>query len=54
VMTSAESTADRERELKYEADERLDLESLGGERLETRTFTSVYYDTQDRRLGSAG
>jgi CHAD domain-containing protein len=54
VMTSPESTAHMERELRYEADERLDLESLGGERLETRTFTSVYYDTQDLRLGSAG
>jgi CHAD domain-containing protein len=44
----------RERELKYEADGAPDLGTLGGEPLERREFTSVYYDTPDRRLATAG
>ena len=43
-----------EREIKLEADERLDLEQLGGEPLEHRVFTSTYHDTPDRLLGRAG
>jgi CHAD domain-containing protein len=38
-----------ERELKLEADG-LAIDELGGEPLETRTFTSVYHDTDDRLL----
>jgi CHAD domain-containing protein len=39
-----------ERELKLEAGEGVELEALGGRALDTRTFTSVYYDTPERRL----
>src|SRR5205085_7414582 len=44
----------RERELKYDADGAPDLGALGGEPLERRVFTYVYYDTPDRRLAAAG
>jgi inorganic triphosphatase YgiF len=39
-----------ERELKLEAGEEVELEALGGRALDARTFTSVYYDTPQRRL----
>jgi CHAD domain-containing protein len=39
-----------ERELKLEAGEGVQLEALGGRALDPRTFTSVYYDTRERRL----
>jgi CHAD domain-containing protein len=40
--------------VRYEVGERFQLEPLGAEQLETRSFTSVYYDTPDRRLAAAG
>ena len=43
-----EATA--EYELKLEAPEGFELPDLGGEPLETRVFTSVYYDTAERSL----
>ncbi len=39
-----------ERELKLEADGNLSIDDLGGEPLESRTFTSTYYDTEDGLL----
>ena len=42
-----------ERELKFEADD-IQVDRLGGEPLELRTFASSYYDTEDRRLLRAG
>ena len=44
----------RERELKLEADEEVELEALGGRALDARTFTSMYYDTPERRLSRLG
>ena len=35
-----------ERELKLEADTSVSIEDLGGEPLDSRTFTSTYYDTE--------
>jgi CHAD domain-containing protein len=43
-----------EYELKLEAPEGFELPDLGGEPLETRVFTSVYYDTADRSLTWSG
>jgi CHAD domain-containing protein len=43
-----------EYELKLDAPEGFELPDLGGEPLETRVFTSVYYDTADRSLTGAG
>ena len=43
-----------EYERKLEAPEGFELPDLGGEPLETRVFTSVYYDTADRSLARAG
>jgi hypothetical protein len=42
-----------ERELKFRAYS-LDVDGIVGKRLEERTFTSVYYDTDDARLFRAG
>jgi CHAD domain-containing protein len=39
-----------ERELKFELPEPVDVERLGGRPLDSRLFTSVYYDTGDLRL----
>ena len=47
-------TSSIEREIKLEADERLDLEQLGGEPLERRVFTSTYHDTPDLLLALIG
>ena len=47
-----EATAEYERKL--EAPEGFELPDLGGEPLETRVFTSVYYDTPSRSLAHAG
>jgi CHAD domain-containing protein len=43
-----------ERELKLEAGEDVELEQLGGTPRGARTFTSVYYDTAERRLSRLG
>ena len=43
-----------ERELKFEVDDAFDLPPLEGEPLPARTFTSTYYDTDDRRLTRLG
>jgi CHAD domain-containing protein len=43
-----------ERELKFEGNGVVEIERLGGVPLETRTFSSTYYDTPDRRLLRAG
>jgi len=43
-----------ERERKLEAREGFELPDLGGEPLEPRVFTSVYYDTADHSLTNAG
>ncbi len=43
-----------ERELKLDADPGFVLPDLGGAALAPRSFTSTYYDTQDRRLLRAG
>ena len=43
-----------ERELKLDADGTLSIEDLGGEPLESRTFTSVYYDTDNQLLMRLG
>lgn len=53
-MSTLEVQALEERELKYEAGDELDLASLGGDPLESRSFISVYYDTPDRRFAAAG
>ena len=47
-----ETTVEYERKL--EAPEGFELPDLGGEPLEPRVFTSVYYDTADRSLTQAG
>ena len=47
-----EAAAEYERKL--EAPEGFELPDLGGEPLEPRVFTSVYYDTDDRSLARAG
>jgi CHAD domain-containing protein len=47
-------TSHEERELKYSSNGVPELETLGGEALEPRVFTSVYYDTDDRRLTRVG
>jgi len=47
-----EVTAEYERKL--EAPEGFELPDLGGDPLETRVFTSVYYDTPDGSLARAG
>jgi CHAD domain-containing protein len=47
-----EVTAEYERKL--EAPEGFELPDLGGDPLETRVFTSVYYDTADGSLARAG
>jgi len=39
-----------ERGLKFEADEGLSVDDHGGDRLEPRTFTSTYYDTEEGLL----
>jgi CHAD domain-containing protein len=44
----------REQELKLDAPETFNLPELPGEPLASRLFTSTYYDTDDRRLVSAG
>jgi CHAD domain-containing protein len=43
-----------ERELKLDADETFVLPELGGERLESRVFTSTYHDTADGSLARVG
>jgi CHAD domain-containing protein len=43
-----------ERELKLEADGALSIDELGGEPLVPRTFTSVYYDTENQLLVRLG
>ena len=43
-----------ERELKLELEEGFSLPDLPGEPLESRLFTSTYYDTPDRSLAGAG
>ncbi len=43
-----------ERELKLDPGEGFTLPDLPGERLESRLFTSTYYDTPDRSLAGAG
>jgi len=43
-----------EYERKLEAPEGFELPDLGGEPLEPRVFTSVYYDTADRSLAQSG
>ena len=52
VATSALSRG-IERETKFAADS-IDVDALGGEPLEERAFTSVYYDADDRRLTRLG
>src|SRR5579885_2656152 len=47
-----DATAEYERKL--EAPEGFELPDLGGEPLEPRVFTSVYYDTPDCSLARAG
>src|SRR5690349_4469101 len=42
--------ATMERELKFDGNDEVDLDRLGGEPLEPHTFSSTYYDTRDRRL----
>ena len=41
-----------ERELKLDPPEAFELPALPGEPLETRLFTSTYYDTPNRSLAS--
>lgn len=43
-----------EREVKLDAPEGIRLDELGGEPIEPRRLTSVYYDTPDRRLLNLG
>jgi CHAD domain-containing protein len=43
-----------ERELKMEGDDRVDLERLGGDPIESHRFSSVYHDAEDLRLLRAG
>ena len=43
-----------EHERKLDADEGFELPELGGEPLERRVFTSVYYDTAERSLARSG
>jgi len=43
-----------EREVKLVAPDGFELPDLGGEPLEPRVFTSIYYDTPDHRLARAG
>ena len=43
-----------EHERKLDADEGFELPELGGEPLERRVFTSVYYDTVERSLARSG
>jgi CHAD domain-containing protein len=43
-----------ERELKLESDGALDLDRLGGEPLERRSFVSTYHDTSERLLARCG
>jgi CHAD domain-containing protein len=43
-----------EREVKLESDGALDLERLGGEPLERRSFVSTYHDTSERLLARCG
>ena len=49
-----DQSASLEREVKLEAPEGIRLDELGGEPIEPRRLTSVYYDTPDRRLLNAG
>lgn len=52
IVNVMEAAAEYERKL--EAPEGFELPDLGGEPLEPRVFTSVYYDTPDRSLAHAG
>lgn len=52
IVNGMEAAAEYERKL--EAPEGFELPDLGGEPLEPRVFTSVYYDTANRSLARAG
>jgi len=52
IVRPVNTTVEYERKL--EAPEGFELPDLGGEPLEPRVFTSVYYDTPDRSLTQAG
>ena len=52
IVSGMEAAAEYERKL--EAPEGFELPDLGGEPLEPRVFTSVYYDTPARSLAHAG
>jgi CHAD domain-containing protein len=51
-FSAVEALAEHERKL--DAPDGFELPEMGGEPLETRVFTSVYHDTADRSLASAG